>query len=323
MYQSTISHSPKAIKHYPPAISQKLSAISHQPLIFILLLLLTACHTIIDPQLPQIENTPTVNAILQQDYPLKVKVSQAEKLDSIALQPISNAQVQLFVNGQFIEELIYTDNDLYEGETLVEAGKKYLCKVIMPGFDTLFCEDEIPLPEKLLRIEHINIAGKDEEGTSYPALQITFSNNPEIKTYYEIQIFLFAYEGDILYPNLLNVVDPVILNEGLPILLFSNETIADSAYTMHINYNTGASGGERIYANRTYFFPLVVELRTVSYHYYHFRKQYYLYEQGRYADGILESMTSAPNYSNVENGRGIFAGYSSMLSDTIKPAYER
>jgi hypothetical protein len=282
---------------------------------------LSACQTAIYPDLPKMGNTPTVNAILQVGYPVKVHVSMAAKLDTLPLEAIGNAHVALYVNDTFAEHLNYTGNALYEGETVVEAGKKYLCKVVLPGTDTLSCEDAIPLPQKITNIKHINIAGKDEEGVSYPALQVSFTNNPQTTSYYEISILLQRGHGDVMSAYYLNFVDPVLLNEGLPILLFSNETITDTLYTMHINYKTGAWGGRD--GMRATLSPLVIELRTVSYDYYRFRKQHHLYEEGRLADGLITSISPAKMHSNVKNGLGIFAGFSSMFSDTIKPVYER
>jgi hypothetical protein len=308
----------------PKAISCKSSAKSHWLFIVFLTatLLLTGCYTLVDHEMPKIQNIPTVNAILQDGESLMMQLSMSADLDTVPLSSINNADIELWVNHVFVEKLAHESDGLYTAQSIVEAGREYCCKVVVPGFDTLFCLSKIPAPEQILGIHHINIAGKDEEGTSHPALEITFSNKPDIVSYYEIQINMFDYDNEVSYPNIINVVDPVILNEGLPVLLFSNELITDSVYTMYINYDTGGSytaGGSTF---RTILEPFVVELRTVNYDYYRFRKQYYLYEQGRYADGVIETMTSAPLYSNIENGTGIFAGYSCFVSDTIKPSYE-
>lgn len=272
--------------------------------------------------MPQLESIPTVNAILIQGQQVKVLLSQSETFDTTSIEFIPNAQIELFVNNLYTETLSYIDLGFYHGNTIVEAGNTYKCKVVVPNSDTLICEDKIPFPEKIIDIKHYNIAGKDEEGTTYPALQLTFSNKPETTTYYEIQISLFTYDDEIKTPKILNIVDPLILNEGLPILLFSNEIIDNTTYTMHINYNTGSSFSSNNSGFRATLYPLIIELRTVSYNYYRYCKQFYLYKHGLYADGIIENMTAFPNYSNVENGRGIFAGFSSAISDTLNPAYE-
>jgi len=101
--------------------------------------------------------------------------------------------------------------------------------------------------------------------------------------------------------------------------LFSNEIINDSLYTLTLNYTTGSAGSRNGGPMRTQIYPFVVELRNLTYEYYRFKKQLYLYEKGRWADGITSSMTNANVYSNIENGYGVFVGYSSVVSDTITP----
>jgi hypothetical protein len=103
----------------------------------------------------------------------------------------------------------------------------------------------------------------------------------------------------------------------LPIALFSNEIISDSVYTLSLNYTTGSSFSNNGGPFREKLYPIKVELRTLTYDYYRYKKQYYLYEQGRYADGLINAVTASPVYSNIENGNGIFAGYSSYYSNKI------
>jgi hypothetical protein len=62
-----------------------------------------------------------------------------------------------------------------------------------------------------------------------------------------------------------------------------------------------------------------VELKTISYSYYQYLRQLYLYETGRYPDFSFGPMHTFPLYSNVTNGMGILAGYSLFRSEIITP----
>lgn len=280
-----------------------------------------SCRTEIKDEFPDFEKQLTVNALFAVGEPLQVHVSHAAKLDTSRLGIVENAEVSLYVNQVFQEMLSYTDSGIYISSVIVEPDQKYSCKVVVPGFDEVTCTQITPQSPVISNIEHINIAGKDEEGTTYPAVKVTFKNNPDVLTYYEIElrnILTFREDTTIRIADVINIVDPVILNEGLPIALFSNELINDSIYTLTLNYTThGAQSSGGVY--RTSLYPFVVELRSVSYDYYRFKKQLYLYQQGRTADGIITSMTNANLYSNIDNGYGIFAGYSAVVSDTITP----
>jgi hypothetical protein len=79
---------------------------------------------------------------------------------------------------------------------------------------------------------------------------------------------------------------------------------------------SGFNGNEPLHYK---LFPVIVELRQLSFHYYQFIKMQYFYNKGREASGPGGTMTASPIYSNSPSGYGIFAGYSSVLSDTIIP----
>lgn len=284
------------------------------------ILLFTSCRIEVQDEFPDFPKHAAVNAFLAKGEPLQVHVSLATKLDTSPLGIVDNAEVSLYVNQVFRETLTYTDSGLYRSSIIAEAGKEYSCKVKVPGYEALSCSQLMPEVPVLKAIEHINIAGKDEEGTSFPAVKITFQNQPGQLAYYEIEMrIIFNRQGtDIRPAEIHTIVDPVILNEGLPMALFSNELIADSLYTITLNYTTNQASS-RGGAFRTTLFPMVLEFRKVTVDYYRFKKQLFLYEQGRFADGIISGMTNTNLYSNIDQGYGIFAAYSAVLSDTIKP----
>jgi hypothetical protein len=155
---------------------------------------------------------------------------------------------------------------------------------------------------------------------TYPAVKFTFSNTKNENCYYEARIRLIKY-GSEQIADMYNIVDPVLLNEGLPLSVFSNELITDTAYTMTINYFTGSASSTNGGPMTTTLYPFILEFRSVSYDYYQFARQKYLYDTGRFPEFGLSSNQAFQLYSNVKNGYGIFAGYSSVISDTITPQY--
>lgn len=278
-----------------------------------------SCRKLVQSEFADFKQVPTVNSFLKAGSLLKVHISLASKLDTNELKGVDNAQVQLLVDDVFKELLTSTGNGAFTSTTLVEPLKKYECRVDIPGYETLNCSNSIPKPSHLRDIIHISVAGKDQEGMTYPAVKFTFSNNPAEKQYYEARIRLIEY-GSEQIADMYNIVDPVLLNEGLPLIVFSNELIHDTSYTMTINYITGsASGTNGIW--HTDLYPFILEVRSVSYDYYQFARQKYLYDTGRFPEFGLSSNQAFQLYSNVKNGYGIFAGYSAVITDTIKPQY--
>lgn len=286
--------------------------------LFMILLFTVSCRELVTDEFPDFTTVPTVNSILIKDSIIKVQVSLAGKLDTNRLALVDNAEVLLYVDGNFRETLTLTDDGMYSSSTVVEPRRNYRCDVSIPGYEPVTCNDAIPMPAAISNIIHIDNAGKDEEGMTYPAVKFTFTNNPSEKQYFEVAIRLIRgrYEN---VAALKTITDPVLLNEGLPLALFSNESITGSSYSMTINYFTGSASSYNGGQMQTDLYPVVLEFRSVSQDYYKFVKQKYLYELGRYPEFMAASTTAAPLFSNIKNGYGIFAGYCSVRSDTIYP----
>ncbi len=272
-----------------------------------------ACRDLVQDEFPDFIETPTVNSILINDSIIKVHVSLARGIDTNLLEIVENAEIKLFKNNDYVETLDYAGNGFYLSGTTAEPNNKYYCEVSIPQYQNVFCYDSLPEPKKMIQITHINHAEKNEEGLIYPALKFSFSNNPDERRYYEVVIRFFEYETERI-ASLEEITDPVILSEGLPLALFSNEFIRDSIYEMTLNYTTNSSDQEGMN-----LYPLILEFRSVSYNYYRYVKQLFLYEKGRYPGNITSSSTVFSLYSNIIGGYGIFAGYSASQSDTILP----
>jgi len=286
--------------------------------LFLILISLASCRDLVMDQFPDFMAVPAVNSILIKDSTIKVQVSLAGKLDTSQLTLINNADVLLYVDGEYKENLTLLDKGLYSSSVVVEPLKTYKCEVYIPGYEPASGSDSIPVPAAISDIMHIDIAGKDEEGMTYPAVKFTFTNNPTVKQYYEVVIRLLQYKYERV-ASLKTITDPVLLNEGLPLALFSNESIKGSNYTMTINYFTGSASSINGEPWHTDLYPVILELRTVSPDYYRFVKQEYLYERGRHPEFMAASTTAFPLYSNIDGGYGIFAGYSLVVSDTLYP----
>ncbi|NOZ45181.1 MAG: DUF4249 family protein [Chlorobi bacterium] len=284
----------------------------------VLLYFISSCRDLVQDEFPDFIPVPTVNSILIAGDTLRVHVSLSGKIEKEQLNWVNNAEVKLYVNDQFKENLDYFNEGIYTSQTIVEPANTYKCKVLIPGYDTVVCVNSIPVPSQILNIVHINNAGKDEEGLTYPAVQLTFNNNVQQERYYEVIIRLFQYDYE--YPGqIYTITDPVLQNEGLPIVIFSNELINDTTYTMLINYTTGSAASSGNDGWHSVLYPLIIELRSINYDYYQYVKQYYLYETGRFPNIVGGVVTSFPLYSNIDNAYGIFTGYSKVMSDTIYP----
>jgi hypothetical protein len=289
---------------------------------FISILLFTACHKLVQDEFPDFAPVPTVNSYLVTDSAIKVKISLAAKLDSLPLKNVDWADVQLFVDGNLQETLVSKGNGLYTSASIVKPGKTYRCQISIPGFEQVTCSDSIPLPKPILNLEFIQTAGIDEEGFTYPGIKFTFSNNTNEHRYYQAIIWNYTDQEWRLSPwtaaGLKEISDPVLLAEGLPMAVFGNNQITGNEYTMQVNYQSGIYYAEPNHQDPK-LYPFRLELRSISYHYYQYLKQEYLYGLGRYPEFLSGVGSVFPLHSNVQNGYGIFAGYSTVFSEIIQP----
>ena len=277
---------------------------------------------------PDFEPVPSLNAVLQKDQPVWVQVSFARCLDSVHPAPCSDAEVLLYVDGQFAEKLQHSDDGLYMGETIAEALHEYACKVVIPGYDTLFAQTQMPEKPVITRVEIMEDATIDDEGRTCPAFLITFSNEPDRHLYYKASIdALFRNNYGSGYSiqkgtmnSSINTDDPVLLNEGSDRLLFSNEIINDTAYTLKVNswfsnYGWGGNHSGSTYVRSGW---VVVRMHGLSESAYHYLKSQDAYEEpDAYTNLFLGVITPLNLYSNVENGKGVFAAIAPMACDTI------
>jgi hypothetical protein len=275
--------------------------------------MLLGCRELVQDEFDEFAQNPVINSMMFDGNPLTVNVSFTGSIGADSLKHIENADIDLFIDGNFSEKLFYIGEGEYSSQGVVNSGQNYSCQINIPNNKLISCNDFIPKPTEIRSIKHISAAGVNEEGEAYPAISFTFSNNPKEIKYYEAIIRLFEH-GNERTAALEEITNPVILNEGIPLAVFSNKLITDTLCEMTLNYTTGSNSG-----NAMVLFPLILELRSISYNYYQYKKQYFLYEQGRYPDGISSSFTVFNMHSNIENGYGIFAGYSVCKSDTIYP----
>ena len=285
---------------------------------------------------PDFDPQPTLNAVLQEDQPVWAQVTFAQGLDSVHPSACENAEVLLYVDGQFAEKLQHEGNGLYVGETTAEALHEYACKVVIPGFDTLFAQTEMPEKPVVTGVEIMENATVDDEGRPCPAFLVTFRTDPDRNLYYSSNIYAaflneyydaetHAYIGHSTESGTMsasiNTDDPVLLNEGSDRLLFSNAIITDTTYTMKVNawFSSHGWGGQHTGGVIERTGEVVVRLHGISesaYRYMKSKKEAYE-ELDAYTNLFLGVVTPLNLYSNVENGRGVFAAIAPMTCDTI------
>jgi hypothetical protein len=283
------------------------------------LLVFSSCVELVSDDFPDYEAIPSLNCILVSGDSLSLQISKAEKISSDDLSFINNANVQVLQGQSGSFSLDYQGKGLYTSNILVEPRTPYQITVVIDGYPELYASDSVPTPCDISILSQTNTAMLNEDGFYMTGVELEFNDDPMTKDYYEI--IIYKRREDYIFPSpAFNEQNKILLNEGFEpytteSLVFSDELIEEEHVGMFliygVDYNSGSSGDTRYQTIREH--TVIAELRHISQSYYMFKKSVYFYENSRYADFIEGTATVYPIYSNVENGLGIFASYSSSL----------
>ena len=297
-----------------PSLALKL----HWFAIFFTAMVMWSCREPVQNEFADFAPAPTLNSFLVADSLIKVHVSLAGKMDTLPLTVVDQATVACYVNDSMAGDLTSTGNGYYAGALRGKAGNIYRFRVSIPGFPEMTATDTIPMQVPLTSIEHINEAGIDEEGHTFPAIRIIFPVDPDHVQFFQVAIRINDWKNNWRLAYFKDFSDTVMLAEGLPIAVFSSSLIKEKSYTLKLDYTIGSYTTINE-IERVNLYPLIVEFKTISYQYYQYLRQLYLYESGRYPDFSFGPLHNFPLYSNVSNGMGIVAGYSVFKSAIITP----
>ncbi|RLD48473.1 MAG: hypothetical protein DRI97_18880 [Bacteroidetes bacterium] len=299
-----------------------------QARVFYIILLLgsSSCSKLISDEFPPFEPVPAINAILVPGRNVNVHVSRVETIEDTPPLHINDALITLYRNGDSVTEMPLYGSGLYYSHEPVRGGEVYSCSIRIEGFPDLYCMDSIPSNTSVRIIGHTNTAKINEEGGYNEGVTIEFQDDPDTEDYYEVIIdkrrdwgrySVYAFDE----------TSEVLLNEGLEpyfteSLVFSDEMMEETNISMTLDFE--GANNRHCYSRDScvysvYEHAIIVELRHVSREYYMFKKDFYFYEKNLFTQFSEGNSTAFSIYSNIENGMGIFAGYTASIDSIWVP----
>ncbi len=280
-------------------------------------------------------NVIVVNSILSPDSLIHVQISQSQNIsDSSETIALNDADVSIYKDTTFIENLVSIGNGIYESSFTPNAEATYSINVSSGSLTPVTSSTTIPAKIKIDSITWTN---------SYN-YSITITDDGSEDNYYLLKLLGTYIEYDystrneetyeftdstMVFTNLsLSIDDEVIcpsdngssteqiINsmEGIfntsttyhgDWLAFSDKNIAGTTYTLQININTGD-----FFISEEY--PLYFIFETINKDYY-----YYLYSITYPNEYLLDQINSVNSvYTNIENGAGLFSS-ANISIDTI------
>ena len=286
-----------------------------------LLFALSACEQVIEPDLP--EHTPrlVLQAFCTPDSTWVAFVGRsAGILESLPgrARLVADAEVELLAGDRVIDELEFFQRErVYVWEKgALQAGESYSLRVSAPGFATIEATDAIPRPVPTAIVSYrTNTSARSESRIRGDlSIKLEIQDPPGETNYYQLRMFFFfsseRYEGSF------STKDPSIMADNGVDFLFEGEgsfsgsapffkdTLFDGqTHAIELSGNYNAPEHTRFY----------VQVLYASETYYEYLRSARLHESTQ-GNPFAEPVSV---YSNVENGYGIFAGYSSQTFELV------
>jgi len=284
----------------------------HLLIIIISIFVFASCEKEVNIPLPEFIPKPVVYGFISENDSIKIMLTQTHTMYEVAynINPLE-ADVNLYVNNNFIEKLTLIDSLYFAKNYLPKTNDKVQLQIITKSGENISATTYIPIKVKIDSLSYKKNAITNNEGI-FSKFDLTFKDQPT-KDFYEIKVEVIDTIG--VFFNYFIYIDnsssPIILNEDNSdngcFLLFSDQLFNGNNVTINFNIKSNQIFESDI---------IVVHLYHITEDYYKFKKQLYK-QQTMEPTSIIGDQTLPYNvYSNITGGYGVFSGYS-MATDTI------
>jgi len=289
-------------------------------IIIAVLPLIMSCEKIIDIDIPEAERKIVLNGLINPDSLVEVNISRSMSiLEENKFIFLENANVRLFENDIEKGGLQYMGSGNYKLlDFYPSSGSNYRLEVESSGLKSVSALTGLPDPIPISEIDTVSVA--DDWGGS--SLRLSFSlNDPPTEDFYAVSLYathkVFDYETFELldslttyrlYFELLTIgqggVQDMLIEENATIYFNEKVFIADHLFNGKV-FDLDLSIGKYFF-NEADTIWIDVNVEHVSKPYYLYAASCNKYER-THGNPFSEPVSV---YTNVENGLGIFTGYS-------------
>lgn len=278
--------------------------------------MLMACETAVDIDVPLSERRLVINALNNPDSVWNVNVTLSRHVldnnNAYEIPSTTSVTITDLSNNLMVEELKFSsDNFRHEGLFKPEVEKEYSLKVVTPKYGTVEAVGYIPAK---VPIDKIEIATGNPSPNGMVSVKIHFKDPPSKKNFYRVAIiesgYFLIFRNKIIdtirynRPVYFEVDDPAMesnFNNGNELLVDDNLFNGDShTFALKVNSYITQPGNP---------FPTKIILSTLSEAYYRYATTRNL-QQFTSGDPFAQPVLV---YNNIQNGLGIFGGYSQSV----------
>ncbi|RLD78452.1 MAG: hypothetical protein DRJ10_10320 [Bacteroidetes bacterium] len=298
----------------------------HIILILLLAIIGNSCEKTVSIDIPDNGRKLTVNSFFATDSNLFISLTKSKYIldGEFEFESVENVDISFFENDQLIEKLNEINPGSYKSNYILKENHTYRIELTSENFPLATSESLIP--ERTEISSFLVYPTLDEYGYKVNGFKLKFQDHLNEENYYFIKVYRnqkFTYydeytdteiTGEFMEPEYLYSDDPNIFQEEWGLtegLLMSGEFINGREYTLLFSGYTGYYYDEfEAGMNNSMTFHL--EFCTVSKDFYLYYKS--LSKHREATDDFF--MEPVQVYNNIENGFGIFAGYS-IAKDSV------
>ena len=273
--------------------------------LIIISIFIFGCEKVLETENEASDPKLSVSSFFQPDTTFTIYVANGRSVfDMEELSPIENATIKIFEDEQLFETLTNGTSGFYTSTSNAKRGKNYRIEVSAPNYETVIAEDKVYDPVSILSMD--TMAVKGEQDMYNLEVTIHFNDFPNEDNYYGVEVYL-------LEDSMFSESYPTYFNSNN--LSFDNIESDFDGYTPSVEFGllsdrlVKSTGSVKLTLDRYNVdnaHKITVRLYTIGEAFYHHRisREKYLWTNG---DPFAQPVQV---FSNVENGFGIFAGYS-------------
>ena len=287
--------------------------------LIIVLLLFTSCIKTLSDQLPEPPPKLVVNAAISSDSILTVNISKSIPIlnneNNMTLPFVQGATINFYEDGQFLFPLQETDHGYYSKPAYKPSeGRVYSIKVDKQGFASVSAQTTIPEKVGIISFDTTIVT---EEYQDYSekiiSCELKYTDDNNIENFYSLECIKSYYDPDDNYfvehqYIFVEESEEYFYDKPYGILLWTDKLT--NGQTVSIKFEIDPyyiyyqpEGNDDVSVKYTIY------LKSLEEDYYQYEKSKHLYyENGDGDDPFTEPVLI---YSNVENGLGVFGGFSS------------
>lgn len=293
----------------------------------------SACEKYLEYDGDNAEPRLVLNGICITDSVFRVELSHSLGYNVEGpLNEITNAKVAVFDgNGIFIDSLYHEEKGVYSGVEQAATGKTYTVVASAPSYENIRATNMIPLPVPIINVDTVSYTDPNSDfyfGSERIQIDFTIADPGGIENYYAIEVYgIISYYLDYIYdPDTGDyTTDTVYYDEPIRDHMYiqTSDVILTEEKDLEIDEDVYYAGSilfaDHVFNGKTQtlriainlndyyeFTGIELSLKSCSEAYYKYFKSletYFGVEGNPFAEPVQV-------YTNIENGLGIWGGYS-------------